>query len=399
MSILKKDKPQELLKYLTRIRKNVPKQYNNFKLLDNLANDKVDLLFSITTRGDGKTFNYLYALAKLSEKFQFCTIVIVRHMEVRAAMIQQIRDVYDTMDDLFLRDFTYKLSPDYVLVQYKGITSFIVCDLNNANDLKNYSAVLRHANLILYDEFLAVGGEYTPHEFIKFKTIFETMDRALIDSMKYTNNRRKAIFLANPVDFSSEFLAQWHMYHYLEAQEMNTIKVFKNIAIERRKNIAPQANKNNRIFNDDANESILGTFHVNNWSIEEPKVNMKKVTVKLAENYLNIFLSKGNKPILDVSPYEKNYFYNTELVDNADQSKYLKPSYYRDTFYKKYTQDRYKFSNQYSKSFILENYSTLNVNRIIRENINVQPSFKQQDEQRKKIDLELLKQRLLMQYL
>lgn len=116
-------------------------------------------------------------------------------------------------------------------------------DLNNANDLKNYSAVLRHANLIMYDEFLAVGGEYAPHEFDKFKTIFETMDRSLIPPMEYTNNRRKAIFLANPVDFSSEFLAQWQMYHYLESQPMNTIKVYKNMAIERRKNDKPHETK------------------------------------------------------------------------------------------------------------------------------------------------------------
>lgn len=399
MKLFNKDKKEKYLEYLQKIRKNIPERYNQVKLLDQLANDKVDLLFSITTRGDGKTFNYLYALAKLSEKFDFSTVIIVRHMEVRGAMVQQIKDVYDTMNDLNINDFSFRLNPDYVLCLYKEKTPFIICDLNNANDLKNYSAVLRHANLILYDEFLAVGGEYAPHEFDKFKTIFETMDRAEIPPMEYTNDRRKAIFLANPVDFSSEFLAQWHMYHYLETQKMNSIKIFKNIAIERRKNKAPQENKNNRIFNDETNESILGQFHINDWSIVEPKANSHKVTIKTPDKYINIYLSKSVKPILDVSPYEKKYSYNTDLVDNTDKSKFLKKSYYRDTFYKKYTHDNFLFSNQFSKSYILENYNTLNFNRIIRENLLDKPTAQEQDEQRKEMNLKLTKERLLMQYM
>lgn len=396
MSLLTKDKNEEYLKYLQKIRKNIPAKYNQVELLNELCNDKVDLLFSITTRGDGKTFNFLYALAKLSEKFNFSTIVLVRHLEVRSAMIQQIDDVYRTMKDLNVKNFSYQIAPDYVKCCYGEKVPFIICDLNNANDLKNYSSLLRNANLVLYDEFLAVGGDYAPHEFLKFKTIFETMDRAEVPAMEYTNNRRKAIFLANPVDFSSEFLSVWKMYHYLETQKMNTIKIFKNIAIERRKNTNTQKTKNNRIFTSGTNESVLGKFKINSWAIHEPKSNSRKVTIKTLDKYINIYYEPT--PILDVTSYEDSYSYNTDLVDNSEKSIFLKKSYYRDDFYKKYTKDKFYFSNQYSKSYILENYPTLNLMRIYRQNLKT-PSFKEQEKQVRESDINLIKKRLLSQYL
>ena len=398
MSIFKKEsKEDQLIKYLNKCRKNIPEKYNHGLLLDYLCDKRVDLLFSITTRGDGKTFNYLYLLAKLNQKFDFNTVVLVRHLEIRTAMLSQIRDVYETMDDLSEDKFAFKMNPDYILVTYNSKPAFIICDLNNANDLKNFSAVLQHANLFLYDEFLAVGGEYAPHEFEKFKTIFETSDRSLIPPMEYTNNRRKAIFLANPVDFSSEFLAYWKMYHYLEIQEMNTIKVFHNIAIERRKNSTPQKNKNNRIFNDETNESVLGEFHVNDWKIKEPNVAKRKITIKTLDRFINLYYD--NVPILDVTPYEESYQYNTELVDNTSESTYLKPSYYSDNFFKKYTKGKFYFSNQYSKQYILDNYANLNIGRIYRFNLDTHQTLKEEDESRKRSDLQLLKERLFMQYL
>lgn len=113
MELIKKNKNKKLLKELDKIRKNIPDEYNQVKLLNYLCDDKVDLLFSITTRGDGKTFNFIYALAKLSEAFDFTTIIIVRHMEIRSAMIQQIDDVYRTMDDFNINNFNYRLNMDY----------------------------------------------------------------------------------------------------------------------------------------------------------------------------------------------------------------------------------------------------------------------------------------------
>ena len=386
----------KLKKELEKIRKNIPEKYNQVELLDQLYNNKIDLLFSITTRTDGKTFNYLYALAKLSLKFDFTTIIIVRHMELRGAMLAQIRDVYSTMDDLNEGDLYPAINSEYVEVNYKEQTPFIILDLNNANDLKNYSSVLKKANIILYDEFLAVGGQYTDHEFLKFKTIFETMDRGYNDNMNYTNGRRKAIFLGNPVDFGSEFLAYWKLYEYLELQPMNTIKCYNNIAIERRRNQVAQENKNNRIFNNGENESITGTFKINNWAIKQPKTNDKRIIIKTLEKYLVINLEKI--PVLEITQNEENYKYNTDLVDNSKNSTYLKASYYNENFPKKYIRGEYRFANQYSKDYILQNYPTLKINKIIKENIAITPSFKEQEKEIDEENLKLLKQRLFMQY-
>lgn len=386
----------KLKKELEKIRKNIPEKYNQVELLDQLYNNKIDLLFSITTRTDGKTFNYLYALAKLSLKFDFTTIIIVRHMELRGAMLAQIRDVYSTMDDLNDGDLYPAINSEYVEVNYKEQTPFIILDLNNANDLKNYSSVLKKANIILYDEFLAVAGQYTDHEFLKFKTIFETMDRGYNDNMNYTNGRRKAIFLANPVDFGSEFLAYWKLYEYLEMQPMNTIKCYNNIAIERRRNQVAQQNKNNRIFDNGENESITGTFKINNWAIKQPKTNDKRIIIKTLEKYLVINLEKI--PVLEITQNEENYKYNTDLVDNSKNSIYLKASYYNENFPKKYIRGEYRFANQFSKDYILQNYPTLKINKIIKENITAIPSFKEQEKEIDEENLKLLKQRLFMQY-
>ena len=72
--MFKKDKGKELHKELAAIRKNIPDKYNQVLMLDYLDDPDVDLMFSITTRSDGKTFNYLYALAELNIKFDFTTL-------------------------------------------------------------------------------------------------------------------------------------------------------------------------------------------------------------------------------------------------------------------------------------------------------------------------------------
>ena len=50
MKLFKKKPEDKLKKELLKIRKNIPEQYNQVKLLDELCNNKVDLMFSITTR-------------------------------------------------------------------------------------------------------------------------------------------------------------------------------------------------------------------------------------------------------------------------------------------------------------------------------------------------------------
>jgi len=86
-------------------------------------------------------------------------------------------------------------------------------------------------------------------------------------------------------------------------------------------------------------------------------------------------------------------------VDNTDNSTYLKDKYYRDTFPKKYTKDLFAFSNQFSKSYILENYATLNINKLIRETTpTTDESVNDEARRLNESELKQLKRRLQSQY-
>lgn len=400
MSIFKKNEHETFTKELAKIREKIPKKYNQVRMLDYLDDPDVDLMFSITTRSDGKTFNYLYALARLNEDLGISTCIVVRHMEIRNAMVSQIQDMYDTMPDFNVKLFSMNIQMDFIAITYGEKMPFVICDLNNANDLKNYSSVLRKCSLILYDEFLAVGGEYTNDEFAKWKVIFETMDRGKLDSMKYTNGLRKGLFLGNPVDFSSEFLAQYKLYPYLDRQEMNTVKKYHNIVIERFKNENGQTDKNNRIFSGIDNESITGEFHINDWQIADPRGEDKITIVKTQDKFIEVHIE--DRPVLDVVANESDYDYNTELVDNTDKSIYLKDKYYKEDFSKKYVNKKYAFANQFSKTYILTNYPTLNFDKIIRESKplpNTPTTPKQDEEELERIRISNIKRSLARQYL
>ena len=349
------------------IRKGIPKQYNQLEFFDYLDDPDIDLMFSITTRSDGKTFNTLRGLLYLSIKLDFGTVIVVRHDQLRTPMLAQIQDVINTDDKLHEESFNYTINRDVIVCTYDEATPFYIVSLNDANDLKNYRAYLRHANIILYDEFLAVGAEYTNAEFNKWKVIYETMDGSVIPAMSYTNNRRKAIFLGNPVDFSSEFLAHYNLYQVMENQPINTIRKHKNIVIERRQNINAQITKNNRIFGDDGQElntSVTGTFNFNRWQLVDPPADSLPIVVKLSDEYLYIY--PADKPILSVKAYAEHYSFNTQLADNAKTSTYLNPRRFeKDNFDKKYTKELLQFANEFSKRYMLDQLPKLNIFKII----------------------------------
>ena len=359
--IIKPTNKDKFLKTVQELRKTIPKKYNQIELMDYLADPAIDILSSITTRGDGKSENWLQGLGYLSVKLGFQTLIVVRHAELRNAMIAQIQDSYS--DSVLLDEslLTFNINMDVTTINYDEYTPFIIVDLNNANDLKNYAGVLRHCNIQLYDEFLAVGGEYTNAEFIKWKTIFETMDRGYVEGMKYTNDRRKAVFLGNPVDWGSEFLAYWDMYHMLEQQPMNTIQKHGMIALERRKNKNAQEHKNNRMFRED--ESVTGDFSYNSWSVKKPKTSLLPIIIKTRDNF--IYLYRDDKPIITVKPYADSYQFNTDIADNREDSYFLTPRFYKDYFYKKYNNDLLWFENQFSKDYILNNFVQLDMFKII----------------------------------
>lgn len=396
MSVFSRTEKEVLSKELKKIRSYIPEQYNQVKLLDFLNDPDVDLYFSITTRTDGKTFNYLLAFAKLGVDLGLCTCVIVQHAQLRDAMISQIDEVFTKGVCFDRKKSAIEISPDYTLISYENKPIFVIVDLNNAMDLKNFRSVLNKCSLTYYDEFLVLGGEYMPNEYLKWKMIFETIDAGETPFMKYTNNLRKAFFTGNPIDFNSEFLAHYNLYKYLESQPMNTIQKHGNIVLERRRNSVAQSGKNNRLFNNETNESVTGLFAVNNWQIKNKRDDTVPIVVKLTEGYLYIYPEKY--PILSVKPEAKDYSFNVEIRDNKDGSVYLEPAkWYKDTFYKKYDYKMLAFENQYSKSIILDQYPTLNIFKILTWFKPIPPQ-ELELEKLKVGNEERLKKRLALQY-
>lgn len=356
---------------LAKYRKTIPEKYNQLNFLDYLTDDDVDAIFSITTRSDGKTYGTLTALAILAAELGITTTIIVRHYDLRKAVVSNLSDIYQNKKFFDNRKMAFFFDTDIVTVTYNNQDSFYIVDLNSAGDLKNYSTKLSNATLTLYDEFLAIGGDYSSNEFLKFRTIFETMDRGEKDSLKYTNNRRKAIFLANPVDFSSEFLDAFDLYRPIANQDLGTIKKYDNVVLEMRKNVNGQENKNNRLFKHvNNNESITGKFTVNDWQLKTPEETEFNFVVKTKDKFLVVFC--GQSVIIRVQGYmPKNYIYNTDIKDNSDSSVYLDPEkYYREDMYRLYNKGKLFFANPFSKEYVLMNYPLLDIVKLAKNQKN-----------------------------
>lgn len=393
MSLL--NKQSKFQKELAKIRKGIPEKYNQLEFMNYLDDEDVDMLISITTRGDGKTYNVLRALALLHDSLKFCTLIITRHSELKQAMITQIRDIYYNDKTLDNKSVNVMYDLNLCQIYYHDELTFLIVDLNNADDLKYYRAMLKKCNVALYDEFLSVGGDYAPNEYIKFKTIFETMDSGETDAMKYTNHLRKVILLANPVDWSSEFLARYNLYKALETQPINTVQKHGNIVLERRRNNKAQATKNNRLFDED--ESVTGEFKYNSWQLKEPKTTTLPIIIKTSDRYIYMYVE--DKPILSVKAIADAYAFNTDLADNKNDSIYLKASYYKDNFYKKYTKDFFYFENAFSKEYILQNYPTLDFIKIIKQSSNYEPTTAMIDKQLKQDDFNSMINRIARSYM
>lgn len=393
MGILNKQSKYQ--KELSKIRKGIPQKYNQLEFMNYLDDEDVDMLISITTRGDGKTYNVLRALALLHDSLKFCTLIITRHSELKQAMITQIRDIYYNDKTLDNKSVNVMYDLNLCQIYYHDDLTFLIVDLNNADDLKYYRAMLKKCNVALYDEFLSVGGDYAPNEYVKFKTIFETMDSDETEAMSYTNHLRKVILLANPVDWSSEFLARYNLYKALETQPINTVQKHGNIVLERRRNNKAQATKNNRLFDED--ESVTGEFKYNSWQLKDPKSTTLPIVIKTSDRYIYMYIE--DKPILSVRAIADAYAFNTNLADNKNDSIYLKSSYYKDNFYKKYTKDFFYFENAFSKEYILQNYSTLDFIKIIKQSSTYEPTTENIDKQLKQDEFNAMINKIARSYM
>ena len=140
--------------------------------------------------------------------------------------------------------------------------------MNNATDLKYHSATLKYFPIIIYDEFLALEGDYLTDEWEKLKTIYQSIDRNK-DEIPFITHP-KIFLLGNAVNFSSPILANLDIFNYLQNHKINTTRQYNNILIELRKNKNVNDKKNLRAFDSSNDAMTTAEFNFNDYQLTSP---------------------------------------------------------------------------------------------------------------------------------
>lgn len=357
-------------KYLSYFRKKyIPEKYNQIMLMNELENKDIDHYISISNRTDGKSFNYIHYLLDYSLRKGIGFCLIARHYTVRFSYQKLLQEIIDTLQTKYdPKKFHFIRNDFYILVGYKDKEIGIITDLNQATDLKYLSNFMKHFPIMIYDEFLALEGDYLSDEWDRLKTIYSSINRK--EKIEHISIP-KIIYLGNAVNFSSPVLANLDIFNILENHKINTMNVYNNIALEMVRNDTVNIDRNLRAFNEEVDPLTLGKFEVNNFNIASEDFkrlinrNKIKIVVKTRRDYLVIEYNKDTlDTLLSVTSYEKDYSFNTELKDNKQDSIFLNNSYYDEYHYKKYDKDLFKFNNQYSKDMILDHIIDLSMLKI-----------------------------------
>lgn len=353
--------------------KYIPKKYNQIELVDHLTDDSLDHYISISNRTDGKSFNYINYFIDYAIRTGVGFTLIARHYTVRYSYQKLIQETFEVLGEKYdIRKLHFVRNDFYILVGYADKEIGIITDLNQATDLKYLSNYLKHFPIIVYDEFLALEGDYYSDEWERLKTIYSSINRK--DNIPYIKHP-KIFYLGNAVNFSSPIIANLNLYNYLENHKINTCQIYDNIILEMRKNESRNDDRNLRAFKEDKDLMTHGEFKINNYILANEQVrkriskNKLSIIVKIFDSYLRIEYNRDTlEIILSVISYSDNYDFNTELADNTEHSKYLDTNFYDDEHYIKYDKGFFYFDNQYSKSYILSgsyNLPNLDILKII----------------------------------
>lgn len=363
-------------KYLENFRKkHIPERYNQVKLLDDLNNPDVDHLISISNRTDGKSFNYIHTLINIAIEYDLGLLLISRNMRLRTSYQVLLENILEESPIFELDDFVFVRQQYYVKVSYKKRTIALITDMNQATELKYYSNYIKDFPIFVYDEFLAIEGDYLSDEWVRLKTIYESVDRKETYPLI---GKPKILYLGNAVNFSSPILAELDLFNKLESHPINTKKVYGNVALEINRNDSANDERNTRAFNSDGDAMTTAQFKVNKHQLEteedrrEVNKNRERIVIKLYEGYLIIDYNRDTyKTILSVEGYtEEPYLYNASLTDNKEDSTYLGDKYYKQTETKRHDMGAYLYRNQYTKEQVTsgaQDLVHLNLRKIIRE--------------------------------
>lgn len=388
-------------KYISDFRKNnVPSQYNQIKLLDELNNPNIDHLISISNRTDGKTINYVHALLNIAIDYELGITFLSRNMMLRTSYQELINDIIDLSDIFDRQDFNFVRTQYYVSLNYQGRTIAVISDLNNASELKYFSNFLKKFPIIVYDEFLALQDEYLSDEWTRLKTIYESIDRI---AERPLIHKPKILYLGNAVNFESPILHGLDLFNILEKHEMNTSRIYGNIILEINKNENANKVRNTRAFDSGNDSMTTGQFKTNPHNIANDndrnniKRNPRYIYVKLRNEYLKIWF---NKDTLDIilsieSTNDSDYLYNMQLKDNKEQSTYLNETYFSDDHIKKLDKGVYLFENNFSRDYITTDFNglnTLKINKLIREYLRNDDSYNEIENKEKQFKNNYLEQ-------
>lgn len=373
--IMKKQR-DKLTKIISKNRKKIPIRYNQIKLAEYLMDDDIDHLVSISNRSDGKSFNYIKLLFMISLEVELKFILIARHYTVRKAYMTFLQKLCRKSDDLDENLIFFKSTEDYLMCLYDGEVVCIITDLNSATDLKYQSNFLEDFPILVYDEFLAIEGDYLPDEWERIKTIYSSVDRKGV--IPYIGTV-KVIYLGNAVNFSSPILGYLNIFNRLENHPINTVGKYNNIVLEMNRNDHANGSRNTRAFNEDEDNLTLGQFEINSYNIlsssdlESFKRQAESFIIKLEKNYLKVqYIPRSYACVLELTNDVQKYQFNTELKDKRADSIYLTEKYYSEKHYKKYDKGIISFENSFTKDFITSSlmYSSIKIMACISQYIH-----------------------------
>lgn len=368
------------MRFVTKYRDTIPDIYNQVELVNELMNNDVDYYISISSRSDGKTFNYIGFFMKLAIEFDIGFTLIGRHFTLRRSYWELIEKIAIENKNFNERHIIVKATDHYLKIFYKDKQIGIITDLNSATDLKYHSNVLKDYPIIIYDEFLALEGDYLIDEWDKLKTIYQSIDRNH-DDIPYIKFP-KIFLLGNAVNFNSPLLANLNIYERLQRHPMNTMRIKDNIALEIRRNDNTNQKRNSRPFDVGHDAMLTGEFDINTFNLASDalKDHIKKdgdyYFIKTDMYYLKVMFNIHDfETNISVVPYAKSYHFCTEVNDVDDRTIYLKDVYYKETHPKKYYKpSNLHFDNAYSKDYVTDDMGLiqLNINKCTKRYMNDQ---------------------------
>lgn len=348
---------------LEKHRRTIPDEYNQIKLANELMNKDLDFYISISNRSDGKSFNYVGFFIKLAIEKGIGFMLVSRHFTLRYAYQELVDEIVSEMKGVNFNHIFYEKNDDYIKIGYKDDYIGIITDLNNATDLKYHSATLKYFPIIIYDEFLALEGDYLTDEWEKLKTIYQSVDRNK-DEIPYISHP-KIFLLGNAVNFSSPILANLDIFKWLQNHKINTTRQYNNILIELRKNDNVNNKKNLRAFDSTNDAMTTAQFNFNDYQLTSDndmqyiQKNGDFFFIKTEFGYLKIIFNVNDlRTNIKFTPYVENYQFCTQIDDVKNDVIYLDEKYYD---YEKNFKQYYKkgsfitFDNAYTKSFVLDN--------------------------------------------